>query len=469
MDSCSGGSKVALLDRIFKHWETPHVVAKSVVAAQPASQQLADAFEQLYTLGNVLQPPYDPLRLLVLAETNEIHSAALDAAATDAVGRGWKFVAKHDEADPEERDAVMSLLNELSPQYTFAELLYQAAWELRAVGWSAWEVVRDEAGRIGAIYPMPAHTLRLSRDPDVFVQHRGGQFRYFKRFGVEAALDPLTGRWAETGQDASEVIYFSRYSSRTRYGVPHWISCLPAIAEYNAIRDYSIAFFESSGTIGRMLVVQTQTPDAARRYVDEITRELQNAVTRYHSTLVLGLPPQVQTKVEQLSPDVREGSFLRRREELVKAILMAHNVPPYRIGWAALGSLGGSAAREMLRAYRLGVVEPLQTILESRLAKTLFGPRGLNLRDWEWRLEDLDWEETELSLQVATQAVDSGLLSPNEGRVKLGLEPVEDPAMDAYYYRGTPMAEPQVRQAVDVIKELRDALRVAVQDVSASA
>lgn len=468
MGTCGGGSEVALLDRILKR-ETPHVAVKGVVAAQPASQQLVDAFEELYSLGRVLQPPYDPLRLLVLAETNEVHSAALHAVATDAVGRGWKFAARHDEADPEERDAAASLLNELSPQYTFAELLYQAAWELLAVGWSAWEVVRDDAGRVAAIYPMPAHTLRLSRDPDVFVQHRGGRFRYFKRFGVEAALDPLTGQWAEAEQDASEVIYFSRYSPRTRYGVPHWISCLAAIAEYAAIRDYSIAFFESSGTVGRMLLVQTQSPEAAQRYVDEITQELQNAVTRYHSTLVLGLPAQVQTKVEQLNPDVREGSFLRRREELIKAILMAHNVPPYRVGWAVLGSLGGSAAREMLRAYRLGVVEPLQTILESRLAKTLFGPRGLALRDWEWRLEDLDWEETELSLEVAIRAVNAGLLSPNEGRVKLGLEPVEDPAMDAYYYQGTPVAEPQVRQAVDVIKELRDALRVAVQDVSAGA
>lgn len=801
---------MAFLERILKRKCSQEIIAKAVTP-QPASKQVPDAFEGLYSLGFAIEPPYDPLRLLVLAETNEIHSAALHAVATDAVGRGWLFTPLNDEADAEEKGAVEKLLDDLSPQYTFGELLYQAAWEQLAVGWAAWEVVRDEDGRIGAIYPMPAHTVRLTKDPDIFVQHKSGQFRYFKRFGVEAALNPLTGRWEDADQDASEVIFFSRYSPRSRYGVPHWISCLASIAEYNAIRDYSLAFFESSGTVGRLVILRTDTPEMARTYVDEVTTELYNAVAKYHSTLVLGFPKSVEATVEKLNPDMREGHFLRRREELVKAILMAHSVPPYRVGWAVLGpmskdtevltesgwkplpdvqvgehvatlnlltdriefqpvqethryyyetmvrmageqtyldilaspdhrmwlaeytnkrkfhyrwwtaaevlarkrerpqmdfavrtggilegngrgldpdiaalvgwiaaegslryrkgqgyevtlyqkpgpkadkidhllsripgaqwskkiqrvkkhgvypdgsprwdvdmicwrllgdfkrrigdlmgwrkhlpnalfysslearlrcldalidgdgskqgsqrtytsadpvladqvltlailsglgahlihrerwcysprtgrvlrpiyevhiamerfapqkaikvveevpyhdyaycltvpngtllyrrngqsfiagnSLGGSAAKEMLQAYRHGVIEPIQTVFEDRLNKTLFGSQGLNLQNWCWQLEDLDWEETELTLEVATKAVESGLMTPNEARTELGLEPAEDPAMDAYYYRGQEITEPQLRKTVDVLQELRNALRVAVNGV----
>jgi len=457
---------MALLDRILKRKDNKEIIAKAV-ASQPASKQLPDAFEQLYTLGFAIEPPYNPQKLMVLAETNEIHSAALHAVATDAVGRGWFFVAEDEDADSDVKDAVEKMLDDLSPQYTFGELLYQAAWEQLAIGWSAWEVVRDEDGNIGAIYPMPAYTIRLTKDPDVFVQHKNGQFRYFKRFGVEARLNPLNGKWEDGDQDASEVIFFTRYSSRSRYGVPHWISCLASIAEYNAIRDYSLAFFESSGTVGRLMVLRTDTPEMAQRYVQEITTELHNAVTKYHSTLVLGLPKTVEVAVEKINPDIREGHFLKRREDLIKTILMAHSVPPYRVGWALLGSLGGSAAREMLQAYRHGVVEPLQTVLEDRLNKTLFGPQGFNLQGWRWQLEDLDWEETELSLEVATKAVEVGLMTPNEARAELGLEPAEDPALDAFYYRGQEITEPQLRKAVDLLHELREALKaVAVEDVS---
>jgi len=459
---------VGLIDRLLRRESSKEIIAKAV-STQPTSKQLPDVFEELYTIGFAIEPPYDPLKLLSLSETNEIHSAALHAVATDAVGRGWTFVPLNEEADEEEKDEVAKLLNNLSPQYTFGELLYQAAWEQLAIGWAAWEVVRDDDGSIGAVYPMPAQTIRLTKDPDVYVQHKAGQFRYFKRFGAEATLNPLTGRWEDTEEDASEVIFFSRYSPRSRYGIPHWVSCLASIAEYNAIRDYSLAFFESSGTVGRLMVLKTDAPEVAQRYVQEITTELHNAVAKYHSTLVLGLPSTVEVAVEKLNPDMREGNFLRRREELIKAILMAHSVPPYRVGWAVLGGLGGSAAREMLQTYRHGVVEPIQTVFEDRLNKTLFGPEGLNLQNFKWKLEDLDWEETELNLEVATKAVEAGLMTPNEARRELGLEAAEDPAMDAHYYRGQEITEPQLRKAVDILKELRDALKVvAVNDVLSS-
>lgn len=465
---------VGLIERITKRWGRGQaerwVVSKA--ATLPQSRQIVDPFEELYRLGRVIEPPYDPLRLLLLAETNEIHAAALAAVATDAAGRGWYFEADDDDADADVRDAAEARLDDLNPQMTFSELLYQVAFELRAVGWAAWEVVRGEDGQIGAVYPMPAHTVRLTKDPDVFIQIRGARTRYFKRFGLEAVVDGATGEYREDTDDpATELIFFARYNARTRYGVPDWIACVPAIAEYNAIRDYSIAWFESSGTVGRAVWLQTDSQAEAQQYVDYITQTLQNAVGRYHSTVVLGLPKSVNLNVEQLNAESREGSFLRRREDLIKAILMAHQVPPYRIGWAVMGSLGGSTASEMMDAYRHGVIEPLQTVLEDRLNKTLFGPQGLGLtaQGWRWRLEDLDDKETETELKIAIQGVQNAILSPNQARQRLGYEPEDDPAMDAYYLQGKPIAEPAAKTVEALIKDLRDALAVVMPHGAASA
>jgi hypothetical protein len=143
---------------------------------------------------------------------------------------------------------------------------------------------------------------------------------------------------------------------------------------------------------------------------------------------------------------------------------MAHQVPPYRVGWAELGSLGGSAAREMLRAYRAGVVEPIQTVLESRIDR-LLGEDGLNLPA-RLRFSDVDWEERESDAQVVERLVGAAVLTPNEGRQWLGYSPADDPALDMFYLKGQPIGQVPEEKALDLagqaVRELERALRAAL-------
>jgi hypothetical protein len=185
---------------LFKRQTESRAVIQRVAVGHgtPPSRQVKDPFEELYSLGRAIEPPYDPESLAELAELNEVHAAALDAVAADAVGRGWTFVPRVSNPDEQARTEVELFLEHVNPNYTFSELLYQAVWELRAIGWSAWEVVRADDGSIGAIYPLPAHTLRLTRDPNIFVQHRGGAFRYFKLFGAPSSWTAEPDRWSTT-------------------------------------------------------------------------------------------------------------------------------------------------------------------------------------------------------------------------------------------------------------------------------
>ena len=324
-----------LFARLFKRREPFFAVAKA--SAQPPSRQVLDQWERLYQQGRAIQPPYDPMQLLVLAETNEVHAAALQAVATDVAGRGWDLEPRDRRlrlVDPEVRQAVREEIEQLSPMYTFTELLLQAAWELAAIGWAAWEVVRDDEGRVAAIYPMPAQTVRLTIDPDVAVQEKDGLLRYFKRFGSEGPVDGPTGEKRETDDPASEIVWFMRYSPRSRYGVPHWIACAAAIAEYNAIRDYSIAFFESSGTIGRMLILKAADRMTVQQHVDLLSTSIQAAVGKHHGTLVVGMSSGVEHTIEKINPDIRETTFLRWRESMVKSILIAHTAVSSWLGGA---------------------------------------------------------------------------------------------------------------------------------------
>lgn len=425
-----------------------------IVKSTPASRQIRDPFEPLYATGLAIEPPLPPEKLLVLAEENAIHAACIRAKADDAVGRGWRLVG---DEDAESYEEVAEILEQITPDLTFAELLNQAAWELEAIGWAAWEVVRQD-GKIAAIYPMPAHTVRATKDPTIYLQIRGIEQREFVLFGQPH------------DEDTSEIIFFRYYTPRSPYyGLPRWISAIPALAELTAIREYNISWFASGGMADRIITVTAPTTTEASKLAEEIRTALREATGRGHVSIILAASRDTDVGVRFLSSqgDRHEGQFTRRREDLVKEVLMAHGVPPYRIGWAEIGSLGGSAAREMLRAYRLGVIEPIQTILESRLNQTLFGPNGLNLKA-RWKLEDVDWEETELNLDLATKGIQYGILTPNEARQILGREVVDDEALDQYYLSQNlkPLGPRNVQEAVDVLREFKAALEAALRSGS---
>jgi capsid portal protein len=370
----------------------------------------------------------------------------------------------NDDAPESEKDRAQAFIDQVNQDMTFQDLLHQAAWEFCAIGWGAWEVVRVEPFNESALYPIPAHTLRATNDPRIFVQVRAGRFAYFKRFGLQVFVDARDGRVYDTKPDdkdyveATEIIAFSRYSPRSSfYGIPSFVSSAPAMAEYAAIREFNTSFFETSGVMSRMIFLKSNTD--VTEVLNEINDTLVDAAGRNHSTLVSDLPADADIKEIDLAPDVREGHFGKRREDLVKSILIAHNVPPYRVGWAQIGQMGGAPARDMLIAYRHGEVEPIQTMFERKLAVTLFGPKGLNLQGWELIFSDLDWNETELNLNIAVRGVQAGIFSPNDGAEILGRKRNPDPALDKHYYRGALLGDTgTAKSAMDVVEDMRRAI-----------
>lgn len=383
---------------------------------------------------------------MMLEEENAIHSGCINAKAADAVGRGWKLEARGKEADPDKEDALREQLNDLCPEESFSELLSMAAEEEEILGWSAWEVLRTPpiTGRISALYYLPANTLRISaveeHQEEVWMQLVEGETRFFVEFGSGIMIDAVTGEMQleQIEEPASEVLLFKRRSRRSPwYGTPKWISAVPAIAELTAIREFNVSFFASGGMADRHIHVTAGDITAADDIAKAIDETLREFSGRAHLTITTHGTPDTSIDVKPLSPTTgkREGQFIVRRQDLIKEVLTAHNMPPYRIGLAELGSLGGSAAREMMRAYRVGSIEPIQTRTENKLNKTLFNPKegGLDLEGYRWVLNDIDYDETELDLKIATEGVTQPILTPNEARQVMGKPPINHPAMNRIY------------------------------------
>ncbi len=432
------------------------------------SQQIRDPFDLAYGEGGAIEPPIPLEMLQSLFEEQSIHSACVNAKAEDAVGGGWKLEAKGDQGSAAGQDATLAMKKALEDQLaglckelTWNALLLQAAIENESLGWAAWEITRGSGtvdpkrpntftrlGAMAGVYPLPGYTLRATKDNEVYVQLRGGKRVYFKSFGSDRRFSRQDPRKLPEGRtlaeqeedEASEVLIFCTYSPRSsHYGVPRWTSAIPAITELAAIREHNMATFTGSGQTDRLIHCTGKTIATAQNLGDDVATQLKDAAGRAHATLVTNGTEDTTVNVQQLNPSTREGSYTRRREDVVKEVLIAHRVPPYRVGWAELGSLGGSAAEEMLRAYRLGAIEPLQGIFEQRLDQDFFGPLGLNLKGYIFRLEDVDYEQEDVDTAAATAQVGSAILTPNEARAKLKMPRSDNPAMDKNYLNGTPI------------------------------
>jgi capsid portal protein len=431
-------------------------------ASPDSSRQIKDPFTQYYSEGRVLAPVLPLEKLWAMYEQNAVHGACVNAKADDSVGSGWKLVPEDDDGDQNEEttkeaeQSVRERLDAVTRVLTFPALLRQAVVETEATGFGAWEIVRDKpGGSILAIYPVPVQTVRIcfdraryDSDEEYYMQIFGAMTRYFVAFGSEKEISSTAGPDREPKDDddrASEILCFRHYSPTSPYyGYPRWSAAIPAIAEFNAIREFNLSFFSGSGQADRLIAIKTGKIQESDRLVNSLREQIRDAKGFAHVTLFAGMTAEAALEVTELQgPVPREASFVRRREDLVKEILMAHQVPPYRVGWAELGSLGGSAATEMLRAYRTGSIEPLQLIFESRINKDLFGEKGFDLAGYRFELVDIDWDRAEQDVQKAVATVNAGISTPNEAREMVGLSKHDMPGLDEHYVNGNPLGQPQ--------------------------
>lgn len=476
------------------------MVAQVVKAAESRqiSQPEDDGFLTLYENDRAVRPPFPLDQLLTLYEENAIHSACIDAKVADAVGRGWLLEQEDEDEEVDEsdqkaqmrvvRDTLRELARPSGVNGGFTALCRQLLNDYDATGWGIWEITRDGSGPeapIDGIFPMPPHTLRAIKDDrDLYVQIRNEKKTYFKRFGSKNEYDAKTGLKGDGGDNAAtEVLILKHYSSRTPfYGVPPWISGVPAIAEFTAIREYNVSWFSSGGTGDRIVHTKAEDETVAKNLSDSLAGQLKNAKGVGHTTLFSYGTEDTDVDVEQMNPEVgkRDGQFGNRREDLVKELLIGHQVPGYRIGWAIMGALGGEAASEMLDSYRFGVVEPMQESFEELLADSLFNPDmgGIDLGGYAFKFKDLDWSQMAEEVTLVESAVQNGMATPNEARVRLGWERSEDPRLDEFYVGGVPLGQksggpvaPEVQDAADVLKQLERALvaAIAFEDVQKGA
>lgn len=408
-----------------------------VVKAEAASQQLPDdPFRDAYRDGGesgLVQPLYDLDRLSQMLETNTLHARAVKQKASDVAGRGFFLRPTADEGDGGTDQAENTWgeflesveLGDDRGDETFKERIVAAHEDFEAVGWAILEVSRRGDGRPDGLWHVPAHTIRAHADGRRYVQKRAGKNKWFKRFGLKGTVNSADGGWSDSGATpaslrGNELIVIRNSTSRSSlYGLPDHIPAMAAIAGWRALAEFNVRFFDRNAVPSYAVVVEGAdlSPE-----VEAMIRDHFEAIRgKPHATLVLPIPgvpgdeaAQPKVRFEKLTADVKDASFRLYKQDNAMELCIAHGIPPYRIGWPVMGSLGGATAEEMTQIYNDGIVQPRQETWEQRFSRTIIGPKGLELTGVELKAKELDTRNEIRDIERARGMVELDVATPND-------------------------------------------------------
>lgn len=386
-----------------------------VAKAQPvagASQQLPeDPFNYQAGEAGLMTPPYNLDQLARMLETNSLHYRACKAKASDTVGRGMSLRSTTKSGDPDApatsadppawTEFVTAVEEDERSDESFKERLVMAAEDYEAIGWGLLEVSRRADRVPDGLWHVPGATVRAHKDGRRFCQLRGGKKVWFKRYGLAGDVDKNGGGWSPTpitdpDVRGNELIVLRNYTPRSvLYGLPDHIPALAAIAGWAAQAEFNVKFFDNFAvpTYAVVITGATLTPN-----LEETIRQHFLAIKNDpHRTLIIPVPgmpgdeaTQPKLTFERLSVDIKDASFRMYKQDNALEICIAHGVPPYRIGWPLMGSLGGATALEMTQIYNDSIIQPRQETWEKRLNRALIGPQGLNITGYELKAAELD-------------------------------------------------------------------------------
>lgn len=464
---------------------------KNTDDSTPSRRMMVDSFNDSYRDNGLVQPLYNPEALARVLEINTYHYRACKTKARDIAGLGWEITPMVEKPSDQHKEMVEEFFNNLS--VPLSTLLDRAMLDFEATGYGVLELIREEYKHDGqpvGLGHIPSHTMRIHESGNKFCQIRGKNKRWFKAAGYAKDVNYETGDEHEPGtlsenKRASEVVWLMNYTPRSDYyGLPDHIPALGAVHGDMARRDFNITFFDNFGVPAYAVFI---TGNFDPGDIDSEGRsELEKAIEEHfaelsknpHSTLILTVPTlsggngnEVKIEFKPLATDVKEASFRLYRKDNRDEVLAAHGVPPYRLGIAEEGSLGGSTAAESTEIYKMSVIKPRQEVLESLVNRWVL--QEMEIADYWWELAEVDNTDEKHDLDAIEKLFDMGAISPNQiARYfadRFGLE--EDPeneALNTRYVKGQPVGvdPPDVEKAIKSLESLQEKLlEVAVKGI----
>lgn len=418
--------------------------------------------------------PFEVATLLELKDNCSYFDSCVKQIAKDVMGQGWRLELKEGKKEsPAEKKQIMDFIENSGGDRdeTFEETLERGLIDWGLIGWWGWEVSRDNKGLVNGLWHVPAQTFYVHKDKDKYCQKRSQKEAWFKRFGLEDEINLKDGKFVgeeklkemnEKDYDekekvvlANELIYYKNYYPQSEYyGAPNILPSIGAVLGLIGVRDYNLAFFENYGIPAALIVLKGRwSKDTAKQISDFIDVELKGS-EQAHKTFCIHPNKDSTFEYIKLGIEIKEGSFKLYRKGLQEEILVVYKMPPYRIGVAEVGALGGSTAGESTKIYAQSVITPLEEVVEYLVTKKLF-QEGLKADSYEFQLNELNLQD--LDAEAARDAIYFGIGARTSNQILKSHGKEGYPEGNQYFVSSTfvPVGEEPMEKKAAIIEALK--------------
>lgn len=436
-----------------------------------------------YDYSEFRKPQFNLKKLCELLDNNTYHRRCCEVVAEDASGYGYNIIPKNQIQDDsnESEEQKEFIENFLTTLYTpINTALYRYCYDKRAVGCGCMEVLRENKSEsnIVDLNPIPVFNMLIHRDGVRVLQRVGAKYRWFVLYGKNMTPDGVkfdvncdTGEQVEydslePSERANELIWGVNYAPHTpTYGSAKIVPAIRAVFGDLSRAKFNSSFFQNYGMPSYAVVVtgdfdtgaDPDDPDydETETLKYKIKENMENAVKNPHSAFAMLVPStegNVHVQFHKLNAGgSNEASFRLYRADNRDEIMSAHGVPPYRIGMAINGSLGGSTSVESGNIYNTSIIQPIkkknEDIINDVLVREYNRIYGTNENqlNWLFKIEEIDKRDYLKDLQSANMLFSMGAMTPRQICESLGKQigavaDPDNPYLDEYFIHGTPLS-----------------------------
>lgn len=368
--------------------------------------------------GEVIEPPYDPLRLKRLRQVSGLHDICITTKCEDAIFSGKKIISKDGAEIPE---ALESFLED----FTTDEECESFLEDLETYAFAGFEILREN-GVFKGINHIPSVYLRMCTDKERVVQKIGTKTVYFKVYdpNKKEFLNKESGLWNDNitpDTIANDFLWFNTKSEKSRvYGEPSYLSEVDAILTDNAIVEYQLGHFKAKGIPNYIITITGSIEESEDYTMDDFEEDLENEfsdITNEPGTaLVMCVPSQgenpVQINVHKIGEEMKEGSFLELSESNADRIYRIHKVPRERLGEGKSTGIASNRTEMLLKTYSKSTVGNRQKKMAGYINKTII--------KYEFETTDHTIQYLPANFDEAKELIERGILMLQNGAMTLG-------------------------------------------------
>ena len=373
-----------------------------------------------------ITPPIDPNTLVEMRTYNAFHDRSIRIKTQAVCGQGFNILPKDKdlkdyENNPNYKKVLAFTENPNLEGERFIDIIKGWGEDYYTFRYNYMELVPNGKGEIVEIYNLRAPHVRVKK--------------YYGKIHFIQQIDGKTSEFALFSNDRSkrnpkynEVLWIRDYYAKSKYyAVPDYYSATGDIMLDRSSVEYNVARFKNGMMIDFIIVVEGGEVDSG--VLEDINKFL---TKNYKGLLNAGKAlylnsddPDVKIRIEKVSAEVKDASFLKQREFSRDVVMVGHGMNAKVWGLATPGQLGSGEGDMMLKLFELLIGVPDRQMFQDKINQVI--RYGLGVEDFYIELKELSieaWKDILSSLQMAP------FLDDNEKRIAAGYEPRADQPVD---------------------------------------